>query len=60
MTERNQAPLNEGVGLRLPLERHPGHEHIQWYELDLDDAYDDPDTEPVEILTTARHREVPS
>ncbi len=42
-----------------PGPRYPGHADPQWYELDLDDELDDPDTEPVEILPTLRHREVP-
>ena len=49
----------EGVGLPPAPQRHPGHEHIQWFELDLDDEFDDPDTEPYDPLPTERHRTVP-
>lgn len=55
---RVQAPRSEGIGLKLP-ERHPGHEHVQWYELDLDDEFDDPDVESLDPLPTERHRQVP-
>ena len=58
-TDRVIAPRSEGVGLKLPGPRHPGHEDVQWYELDLDDEFEDPDTEPDDPLPTPRHREVP-
>jgi hypothetical protein len=58
-TDRIIAPLSEGIGLGPPPERHPGHEHIQWFELDLDDEFDDPDEEPVELFPTERHWRIP-
>jgi hypothetical protein len=56
--DRVQAPRWEGVGLRFP-ERNPAHEDPQWFELDLDDEFEDPDVEPVDPLPTERHRQVP-
>ena len=56
------APLGEGAGYAVPKpeDRHPGHEPINWFETDYDDAFDDPDTEFIDPLPTARHRKVPS
>lgn len=51
--------LTEGVGLPPASPRHPGHEHVQWFELDLDDEFDDPDEPFVDPLPTERHRTVP-
>jgi hypothetical protein len=53
-----QFDKSEGIGLKLP-ERKPEQENPQWYELDLDDEFDDPDTEPHDPLPTERHRTVP-
>jgi hypothetical protein len=53
-----QAHKTEGVGLVLP-ERDPAHAEDNWYQRDLDDDVDDPDTEPVDPLPTTRHREIP-
>jgi hypothetical protein len=57
--ERVMAWLTEGVGLPPAPLRHPGHEHVQWFELDLDDEFDDPDEAFVDPLPTERHRSVP-
>lgn len=59
MTDRVMALRTEGVGLPPAPPRHPGREHVQWFELDLDDEFDDPDVEPFDPLPTPRHREVP-
>lgn len=56
---RVMASRSEGVGLPPARPRHPGHEDPQWFELDLDDEFDDPDVEPVDPLPTERHRTVP-
>jgi hypothetical protein len=58
MTNRIQAPLNEGVGLKIP-GRSAAHENPQWYELDTDDLIEDPDSEAADLLPTARYRSVP-
>jgi hypothetical protein len=58
-TERVMALRSEGVGLKLPGPRDPGHEPIDWYETDFDDQFDDPDTEPIDPLPTERHRSAP-
>ena len=52
------ADKSEGVGLILP-ERNPAHANPNWYQLDTDDAYDDPDEAFVDPLPTARHRAIP-
>jgi hypothetical protein len=57
-TDRVQAPLTEGVGLVFPV-RNPAHADPQWYECDLDDPIEDPDSPAFDPLPTARHREVP-
>jgi hypothetical protein len=46
------------VGIYVP-PRDPAHADPEWYQRDLDDQILDPDTEPVEILPTERHRRVP-
>jgi hypothetical protein len=56
--DRVSAPRSEGIGLRIP-PRNPAHAHPQWYELDLDDQFEDPDVEPNDPLPTERHRTVP-
>lgn len=53
------ARRDEGIGLPPMPPRNPAHEHPQWFELDLDDEFEDPDTEPYEPLPTERHRTVP-
>lgn len=40
-------------------ERNPAHADPQWFERDLDDAFEDPDVEPADPLPTERHRTVP-
>lgn len=57
--DRVQAPLGEGAGYRVPKSRNPAHEHPQWYELDLDDEFEDPDVPALDPLPTERHRRVP-
>ena len=52
------APRSEGIGLKLP-ERNPAHADPEWYQRDLDDAYEDPDVEPLDPLPTERHRRIP-
>jgi hypothetical protein len=59
VTDRLQAPLSEGVGLRFP-KRNPAHADPDWYQRDLDDQWEDPDVEPADLLPTERHRTVPS
>jgi len=59
MTDRVQAPLGEGVGLRIP-ERNPAHADPQWYEMDLDDPIEDPDEPALDPLPTERHRSIPA
>lgn len=58
-TGRVSAPLTEGVGLVIPL-RNPAHADPEWYQRDLDDEIEDPDTPMLDPLPTARHREVPN
>lgn len=54
------APRSEGAGLLKGMpERNPAHEDPQWFELDLDDQFEDPDVEPADPLPTERHRTVP-
>lgn len=56
---RVQASAAEGAGYgRLPGERNPAHEDPQWFELDLDDDFDDPD-EPDQVPLTSRQRGIP-
>lgn len=55
--ERVQAPRSEGAGYRIP-QRNPAHEDPQWFECDLDDAWEDPDVELPDPLPTERHRRV--
>lgn len=57
-TDRVQAPLNEGAGFVIPA-RNPAHADPQWYELDLDDEFEDPDVSVPDPLPTDRHRRVP-
>ena len=54
--DRHQS--SEGVGLRIPV-RDPAHADPEWFQRDLDDEFEDPDTEPVDPLPTERHRRVP-
>lgn len=54
---RVQAPLNEGIGLKLP-ERDPSHEDPDWFQRDLDEPESD-DPEGLDPLPTERHRQVP-
>jgi hypothetical protein len=56
---RVQASRHEGVGLPPAKPRDIAHQHPQWFELDLDDQFEDPDTEPYDPLPTERHRSVP-
>lgn len=57
---RVQASATEGAGYgRLPGERNPAHADPQWYELDLDDDFEDPDEPFIDPLPTLRHRQVP-
>jgi hypothetical protein len=58
MTDRVIAPLDEGAGYNIP-PRDPAHENPQWFELGTDETFNDPDTEPVDILPTPRHRSIP-
>ena len=39
--------------------RDPAHADSDWFQLDLDDEFDDPDMEFVDPLPTERHRIVP-
>jgi hypothetical protein len=55
---RVQAPLSEGVGYTFP-SRNPAHSDPEWFQCDLDDQWEDPDTEPADPLPTERHRTVP-
>jgi hypothetical protein len=55
---RVQAPLNEGAGYYIP-PRDPAHAEPDWFQTGKDELINDPDTEPVEILPTERHRRVP-
>ena len=59
MTQRVIASRTEGVGMKFDFDRNPAHEDPQWFELDLDDEFEDPDTEPFDPLPTPRHRQVP-
>ena len=60
--KRHMALRTEGVGYAMPKsgDRDPAHEPINWFQTDYDDAFDDPDTEFIDPLPTARHRKVPS
>lgn len=55
---RISAPATEGIGLVWPA-RDPAHADPEWYQRDLDDEINDPDTECADPLPTARHRRVP-
>lgn len=56
-SNRVQASASEGAGYGpLPGERNPAHEDPQWFELDLDDDFDDPDEPFIDPLPTPRHR----
>jgi hypothetical protein len=57
---RVSAPRDEGVGLKLPGPRHPAKENPEWFPLDHDDDYEDPDAPAYDPLPTERHRTVPS
>lgn len=57
MMSRDGDQLEVCVGL-VPA-RDPAHEDPQWFECDLDDEFDDPDTLFVDPLPTERHRTVP-
>jgi hypothetical protein len=48
----------EGVGLVIP-KRNPAHADPEWYQRDLDDELEDPDTPWLDPLPTERHRRVP-
>lgn len=56
---RVMALRSEGVGYRMPGPRDLAHEDPQWFEMDLDDPFVDPDTEPFDPLPTERHRTIP-
>lgn len=58
MGDRIIARRDEGVGIRF-CDRDPAHSDPRWYELDTDDAIEDPDEPWSDPLPTARHREVP-
>jgi hypothetical protein len=59
MAERVIAPLNEGAGYYIP-PRDPAHAEPDWFETGTDEDLNDPDTEPVDLLPTPRHRAIPS
>jgi hypothetical protein len=46
------------VGYTFP-QRNPAHSDPEWFQRDLDDQWEDPDTEPADPLPTERHRTVP-
>lgn len=48
----------ENVGGLVPA-RDPAHADPEWFQCDLDDEFDDPDTAFVDPLPTERHRTVP-
>jgi hypothetical protein len=63
LTERGsgrvQAPAGEGAGYGpLPRPRNPAHGDPNWYQLDTDDAIEDPDEAIIDPLPTPRHRNV--
>jgi hypothetical protein len=56
--DRVQAWRWEGAGYVIP-PRNPAHADPQWYEMDLDDEFEDPDAPALDPLPTERHRRVP-
>lgn len=54
---RVQAPLDEGAGYIFP-PRDPAHANPQWFELDTEEEFNDPDVPFYDPLPTARHRNV--
>lgn len=48
----------DSVRWEIP-ERNPAHADPNWFQLDLDDEWEDPDTEPVDLFPTERHWRVP-
>lgn len=55
-SKRVQASASEGAGYgRLPGPRNLAHANPQWFEMDLDDDFDDPD-EPDQIPLTDRQK----
>jgi hypothetical protein len=58
MTDRVQAPLNEGAGYTIP-PRDPAHADPEWFQKGTDEDLNDPDLPVVELLPTERHRRVP-
>lgn len=58
MTDRVQAPLNEGAGYYIP-PRDPAHSDPQWFEKGTDEDFNDPDLAPLEVLLTPRHKAIP-
>lgn len=55
---RVSALISEGIGAVIP-PRNPAHADPDWFQRDLDDEIEDPDTEFVDPLPTERHRKVP-
>lgn len=51
-------PRMEGEGPGLT-PRDPAHADPDWFQLDKDDAIDDPDAPDYDPLPTERHRRVP-
>lgn len=57
---RVQASAAEGVGLGpLPGVRNAAHADPQWFEMDLDDAIEDPDAPFLDPFTSPRHYTLP-
>ena len=57
--KRTTALRTEGAGYVMPGPRDPAHEPVNWFQTDYDDAFYDPDVEPLDVLPTPRHRSVP-